>query len=152
MQSSWSGVALVIIIFSRQTVWFHVIYPIKMSFLNRNRNARSKPRDIIVKFSTYRNRLTFYKQRTLLKERGHTGVFVNEDLTKFRSGLLYDARRLTKVSSVKGAWSSDGNVLVKDNDEKVHRVNVISDLFQFGFLVMGPGQPSGPPRVAATPG
>ena len=110
------------------------------------RKARSKPRDIIVKFSTYRNRLTFYKQRTLLKERGHTGVFVNEDLTKFRSGLLYDARRLTKVSLVKGAWSSDGNVLVKDNDEKVHRVSVISDLFQFGFLVMGPGQPSGPPR------
>ena len=99
-----------------------------------------------MKFSTYRNRLTFYKQRTLLKERGHTGVFVNEDLTKFRSGLLYDARRLARVSLVKGAWSSDGNVLVKDNDEKVHRVSVISDLFQFGFLVMGPGQPSGSPR------
>ena len=64
------------------------------------RKARSKPRDIIVKLATYRNRLTFYKQRTLLKERGHTGVFVNEDLTKFRSGLLYDARRLAKVSLV----------------------------------------------------
>ena len=37
-------------------------------------------------------------------------------------------------------------MLAKDNDEKVHPVSVISDLFQFGFLVMGPGQPSGPPR------
>ena len=112
--------------------------------LGNPRKARSKPRDIIVKFSSYRNR---EKQRTLLKVRGHTGVFVNEDLTKFRSGPLYDARRLAKVNLVKGAWSSDGNVLVKDNDDKVHLVSVIGDLVQFGFLVMGPGQPSVPLRA-----
>lgn len=108
--------------------------------------ARAKPRDIIVKFATYRNRQSFYKQRTLLKTRGHQGVFLNEDLTKHRSGLLYNARSLTKVELLKGAWSSDGNILVKDLNDKVHRVNDIADLFQFGFLVMGPGQPKRPPR------
>ena len=108
--------------------------------------ARTRPRDIIVKFATYRSRQALFKQRTLLKERGHQGVFVNEDLTKFRSSLLYNARSLVKVKLLKGAWSSDGNILVKTMNDRVHRINELSDLFQFGFLVMGPGQPKRPPR------
>ena len=108
--------------------------------------ARAKPRDIIVKFATYRSRQSFYKRRTLLKQRDHQGVFVNEDLTKFRSGLLFNARSLTKIELLKGAWSSDGNILVKDMNDKVHRINDISDLFQFGLLVMGLGQPKRPPN------
>ena len=67
----------------------------------------SKPRDIIVKCSTYRYRQAFYKQRTVLKDNGHRGVFVNEDLMKVRSGILYEARKLLKAEVVKRAWSSD---------------------------------------------
>ena len=107
---------------------------------------RVRPRDIIVKFDTYRSRQALFKQRTNLKQRGYEGVFVNEDLTKLRSGLLYNARSLVKVELLKGAWSSDGNILVKDSKDKVHRINEISDLFQFGLLVMGPGQPKKPRR------
>ena len=33
------------------------------------------------------------------------------------------------------------NILVKDNEALVNRINTISDLFHFGYLVMGPGQP-----------
>lgn len=91
----------------------------------------SKPRDIIVKFSTYRYRQAFYKQRTILKDSGHRGVFVNEDLTKVRSGLLYEARKLLKAEVVKGAWSSDGNILVKDRKDHVHRITNSADLAQF---------------------
>ena len=75
-----------------------------------------------------------------------SGVFVNEDLTKFRSSLLYNARSLAKVKLLKGAWSSDGNILVKTLNDGVHRINELNDLIQFGFLVMGPGQPKRPPR------
>ena len=46
-----------------------------------------KPRDIIVKFATYRMRAKFYKARVLTKSRGHRGVFVNEHLTKSRGRL-----------------------------------------------------------------
>ena len=102
---------------------------------------RGKPRDIIIKFATYRSRQKFYRQRKLLKERGHEGVFVNEDLTKHRSALLFEARKLSRVDLIQGAWSSDGNILVKDNAAVVHRINKLGDLFQFGYLVMGPGQP-----------
>ena len=46
------------------------------------------PRDIIIKFSAYRTRQRLYKYRTLLKDRGHKGVYINEDLTKHRNYLL----------------------------------------------------------------
>lgn len=97
---------------------------------NLKKNS-TKPRDIIVKFSTYRYRQAFFKQRTLLKDTGHRGVFVNEDLTKLRSGILYEARKLMKAELIKGAWSSDGNILVKDRKDHVHRVSSLGDLNQF---------------------
>ena len=95
------------------------------------KKSSTKPRDIIVKFSTYRYRQAFFKQRTLLKDTGHRGVFVNEDLTKLRSGILYEARKLMKAELIKGAWSSDGNILVKDRKDHVYRVSSLGDLNQF---------------------
>lgn len=99
---------------------------------NVNR-ARTRPRDIIIKLATYRARLDLYKRRTSLKQSGHAGVFINEDLTRKRSNMLFHARRLLKAQRLKGAWSSDGTVLVKDNDNKVHRVASLSDLVPFGY-------------------
>ena len=95
------------------------------------KRARARPREIIVKFATYRSRQNFYKHRTSLKDNGYQGVFINEDLTKSRSNLLYEARQLYKSGQLKGAWSADGNILVKDNDDKIQRVSEISDLDKF---------------------
>lgn len=98
------------------------------------RQQRDRPRDIIVKFSTYRMRQNFFKHRTALKDSGYRGVFVNEDLTRQRSTLLYEARKLFKSSLIKGAWSSDGTILVKDLSDRIHRVTSLSDLNAFGAL------------------
>lgn len=106
---------------------------------NPNRN-RTKPRDIIVKFSTYRARSDFYKKRTSLKDRGYLRVFVNEDLTRRRSGHLYQARALVKSGHLKGAWSSDGTILIKSNDDSVRRVTSLTDLIPFGYVAAVPGQ------------
>ena len=95
------------------------------------KKARTRPRDIIVKFASYRSRQNFYKCRSALKDTGYKGVFVNENLTKTRSVLLYEARKLFKSDRLMGAWTSDGTVLVKDNSEKVHRINTFSDLAAF---------------------
>ncbi len=93
-----------------------------------------KPREMIVKFATYRARQKVIRNRTALKTSGHTGVFVNEDLTQFRSELLYEARQLVKAKKIAGAWSSDGTVLVKTvNDEvtTIHRIQSAEDLAPF---------------------
>lgn len=95
------------------------------------RQQRDRPRDVIVKFATYRSRQKFYRHRTALKDSGFRGVFVNEDLTRQRSSLLYEARKLFRSSLVKGAWSSDGTILVRDRSDRIHRINSLSDLNVF---------------------
>lgn len=95
------------------------------------KKARVRPREIIIKFATYRSRQNFYRRRTNLKDKGYQGVFVNEDLTKCRSNLLFEARQLYKSGQLKGAWSADGNILVKDNSDKIQRVSDVSDLDKF---------------------
>lgn len=90
-----------------------------------------RPRDIIIKFSTYRARQKFYKKRTVLKDKGYRGVFLNEDLTKMRMDLLYKARVRVKSLCLKGAWSSDGTILVKDNSDNIHRITSEADLIGF---------------------
>ena len=78
--------------------------------------SEQKPRDIIVKFVSYRKRALFYKARILTKSRGYRGVYINEHLTMARGNLLYEARRRVKSKQLKSAWSSDGVVMVKLND------------------------------------
>lgn len=117
--------------------------PVELQEIDRSHrvgNPKRKPnRDIIVKFATYRSRALFYKGRTKLKENGHKGVFVNEDLTRQRSSYLYEARKLVKSGILKGAWSSDGTILIKDNADNVQRVNTLNDLVPFGFVPLPPG-------------
>lgn len=94
----------------------------------------SKRRDIIVQFSTYRSRQKLYLNRTKLKSSGHEGVYVNEDLTKHRSDLLFRARQMVKARILAGSWSSDGVVLIKahkDNKMSVHRILTVEDLDAF---------------------
>jgi len=83
----------------------------------------SKPRDIIVKFTSYRARQKVYLKRSKLKDVGYNKTFINEDLTAKRSSLLFNARALVKSGRLLGAWSSDGTILIKDSKSKTHRVN-----------------------------
>ena len=66
-----------------------------------------------------------------MKDKGHPGVFLNEDLTKSRMDLLYKARGKVKGTFLLGAWSSDGVILVKDNEGRVHRITSEGDLIDF---------------------
>ena len=88
----------------------------------------ARPRDIIVKFSIYRARQKVYKARALTKQRGYKGIFINEDLTKNRSLLLYEARRRFKSKQLQGAWSSDGTILIKHFDNTVVKITSVSQL------------------------
>ena len=91
---------------------------------------RTKPRDIIVKFVSYRPQNMFYRARTSLKDKGYKGVFINEDLTRTRSKLLYEGRRRVKSGQLKSA--TDGTILIKSTndvgDDVVQRINSVSDL------------------------
>ncbi len=99
--------------------------------IGRPPTASSRPRPVIVKFATYRARRKFHRlPRHILRQEG---IFVNEDLTKVRSQLFYQARQLCngKFAKLRGAWTSDGVILVKDNHETIHRIVSQSDLNTF---------------------
>ena len=72
------------------------------------------------------------------------GLRVNEDLTKFRSVILFDARKLTKERRIYGAWSSNGTILLKDNFENVHKIVKDADLAPFKTAVPRPPDPTAP--------
>lgn len=87
-------------------------------------------RDIIVKFTSYRARERMMKNRKNLKGSELNGVFINEDLTRNRSSMLYEARLLVKLKQPKlhGAWSSDGKILIKDLSGKIHKISSSHEL------------------------
>lgn len=90
-------------------------------------------RDIIVKFATYRTRQRLYSQRKALRDMERMGnVFVNEDLTRKRSEILFYARRFVKGKKLKSAYSSDGKIFVYDNGDNRHLIKTESDLNAFG--------------------
>ena len=90
-----------------------------------------------------------YEARTQLKNNGYNGVFINEDLTKFRSTLLFKSRKLVKERRLLlGAWSSNGSVLIKDNADDVHRIMKEADLSPFVNAVPRPVTP--PPAEPPT--
>lgn len=62
-----------------------------------------------------------YELRNDLRELENcTSVFINEDLTKRRSKLLFDARTLVHVNLLKAAYSSDGKLFVRDKEDKTY--------------------------------
>ena len=63
---------------------------------------RTKPKDVIVKFTSYRARQKLHKKRTALKDSGYAGTFLNEDLDKLRSQVLFEARKVVKADRAKG--------------------------------------------------
>jgi hypothetical protein len=86
---------------------------------------RKNPRQVIIKFTSYRHR-----QRVLQRKRGlkGTGLFLNEDLTKKRSAIMWTARNMWKDRRFKDVWTSDGRILVRDWAGKVHSINSAQDL------------------------
>ncbi|XP_060575908.1 uncharacterized protein LOC132733306 [Ruditapes philippinarum] len=88
----------------------------------------TRPRDIIVKFVSYRARQKLYSKRASLKSKGYKNSYINEDLTKKRSSLLFEARQLVKHKSILSTWSSDGTILAKDKFNQVHVINSEEDL------------------------
>lgn len=91
------------------------------------RPGSTKSRDILVKFATYRARQKLFKKRSSLKNSEYKRCFVNEDLTKKRNTLFFEARKLKRDKAVVDAWTSDGTVLVKDRRGKIRAINDLSD-------------------------
>ena len=86
--------------------------------------THGRPRPLLIKFATYQQRFRVMKGRTLLKG---TSMYVNEDLTRARTKLMFEARAAKREGKVQEYWSSDGRIYVKVKDEK-HHITTYNDL------------------------
>ena len=92
---------------------------------------------ILVQFTTYRVRDLVYRARTKLKPNPTEAaqksrrIWINEDLTKYRSNLLYHCRKAKQAKKVEDAWSFNGTIFVKTNGQRiVKKIYSKSDLEQ----------------------
>ena len=90
--------------------------------------SSTKPRDIIIKFTSFRARQKMMRNKAKLKVMNHKSVFLNEDLTLIRNKVFYLARILVREKKLEGAWTTDGVILAKDGKQKVHRLESQHDL------------------------
>ena len=111
----------------------------------------SVPRSVLVKFATYRARDSVYRRKKNLKqvnqERNQTSqeqdtqtvnqqsasrtkpkIFINEDLTKLRSNLLWAARKKKKDGKLQDCWTWDGSVQIKNNVARIIPIQTHADL------------------------
>ncbi len=72
-------------------------------------------RKLVVKFKSKRKRDDFYmrRKRTPIHEEISRNVYINEDLTTFRSKLFHDCRKLVKQGKLHSSWSQSGNIMIK---------------------------------------
>lgn len=94
--------------------------------------CKEKTRDIIVKFTSYRARTQFIKGRKSLRDKKET-IYINEDLTKFRSDLARDARLMKKdpTTKVKGTWTFNGNIYIETENEDIIKITNKYDLLKY---------------------
>lgn len=59
--------------------------------------------------------------------------YLNEDLTKFRSEILFEARSLRRARKLNSAYSSDGKLFVRDLEDRRHQISSLDDLVKFGY-------------------
>ena len=77
---------------------------------------RSTPRDIIAQFTTHN--MKTYVMRNARKLKG-TNLFINEDMTKSRVTIAWEARTLKRKRKILDTWSRDGTIFAKVRENAV---------------------------------
>ena len=97
-----------------------------------NPKSKYKPtRDVIVRFVSWKSRQKILKARKSMHQynkKNRTSYLVFEDLTKVRSALAYQARKLKKDRIIQDTWTSDGKIFIKYPDGEIKMCTRAKDL------------------------
>ena len=58
-------------------------------------------------------------------------VYINEALSKGRSKLCFEARKLKRFNKIADVWTYDGRVRIKDNYNRIQSIEKLSDLDKY---------------------
>ena len=99
---------------------------------------KSKPRPIIARISNYGARHSLIKgSKNLSKIEGMSGWSVNQELTKSRSKVAYEARQLVKARIAKSSFIWDGKIFVVDHQDRKHLLVCLDDLINLKKVLSG---------------
>jgi len=99
-------------------------------------STKNRPRDIIIRFISYRDRDLVFRNKKNLKsvnerQSPDRRLYVNEALTQRRASLYKKTRDLFRNKKIKNCWTHDGKILVKSLAEKTVQITDEKDLEQF---------------------
>jgi myosin heavy subunit len=91
-------------------------------------SGKNQPKGIIVKFLSHKKKAQLYRKRTELKNVKisdlfpdcstadvvqSTRIFINENLTQYRRGIMKKANKMRRDGMIQSVWSLDGKLYVK---------------------------------------
>jgi hypothetical protein len=89
----------------------------------------NKPRQIIARITNYELKHKILKSsKNLRKISGMERVTVNQDLTKIRNKLAFEARQLVKRGKAKSTFVWDGKIFGIDHHDSKHKVQCPADM------------------------
>ena len=87
---------------------------------------------IVVRFKSENTRDVVLKARFRLKEHNEqhrdARIYINEDLTVRRATLARECRALKRTGKLNECWTTSGNVMVKDNQNKIRQIRSAADI------------------------
>lgn len=112
--------------------------PLQLDEISRSHRVgpkiAGKVRPLLVKFTSYRSKKRLMTNKRKLKGNAPANIssegriYLNDDLTKIRANLLYQARSLKRANKIQDSWSYDGRILVKDNTNRITPILSVADL------------------------
>lgn len=88
----------------------------------------NSPRPILCQFVAYPDKVKVIKKRSLLSSSSHRNVFINEDLTRKRAKILFNARQMKRQGLISDCWSFDGRIAIKDKKGTIVPIRSLDDL------------------------
>ena len=58
----------------------------------------------------------------------YSKIFISEDLTKNRQFMFWKARRAKKNKKIRDRWTNDGQIILRDNNNKILPISTLKDL------------------------
>ena len=97
------------------------------------KQVEDRPRPIVARISNHKVKTYLLRNAKYLKSQPElAGISINQELTKLRSTIAYQARKLVRKELLKSTWVVDGKIYIVDNDENKH---VIRNYEEFDELL-----------------
>lgn len=111
-----------------------------------------RPRDIIVKLTSYRDRALVYAKKSNLKtynqnELNAHKIFINESLTRKRMDLLVATKKIFKEKRINSVWTYDGRIMAKTHTGKKWTITRSTDIVKLKEFIRS----ERPQPVTSTP-